>query len=89
MTVLKGAAAAAVWGSGAANGVIVIQTKRGKAGGGLKVSFSSSLSIDEVNREHEKQGLYGQGSRGVWSSNAGGASWGDKISDRSGAANTH
>ena len=67
MTVLKGAAAAAVWGSGAANGVIVIQTKKGKAGGGLKVSFSSSLSIDEVNREHEKQGLYGQGSRGVWS----------------------
>ena len=88
MTVLKGAAAAAVWGSGAANGVIVIQTKRGKAGGGLKVSFSSSLSIDEVNREHEKQGLYGQGSRGVWSSNGGGASWGDKISDRSGAANS-
>ena len=88
MTVLKGAAAAAVWGSGAANGVIVIQTKKGKAGGGLKVSFSSSLSIDEVNREHEKQGLYGQGSRGVWSSNAGGSTWGDKISERSGAANT-
>ena len=88
LTVLKGAAAAAVWGSGAANGVIVIQTKRGKLGGGLSVNFSSSLSIDQVNKEHQKQSEYGQGTRGAWSSNAGGASWGDKISTRSGAANT-
>jgi TonB-linked SusC/RagA family outer membrane protein len=88
MTVLKGAAAAAVWGSGAANGVIVIQTKRGKTGGGLNVSFSSSLSVDTVNREHEKQGIFGQGSNGAWSSNAGGGTWGDKISERSGGANT-
>jgi len=89
MTVLKGAAAAAVWGSGAANGAIIIQTKRGNATGGsnLNVNFSSSVSFDEVNREHAKQGIFGQGRGGVWDSNASGLSWGDKIADRSGAAN--
>jgi len=89
MTVLKGAAAAAVWGSGAANGAIIIQTKRGNATGGsnLNVNFSSSVSFDEVNREHAKQGVFGQGRGGVWDSNASGLSWGDKIADRSGAAN--
>ena len=89
MTILKGAAAAAVWGSGAANGVVVIQTKRGLAGAGrLDVNFSSSISIDEVNREHEKQGVFGQGAGGVWSSNASGLSWGDKIADRAGGSDT-
>ena len=77
MTVLKGAAAAAVWGSGAANGAIIIQTKRGNATGGsnLNVNFSSSVSFDEVNREHAKQGVFGQGRGGVWDSNASGLSW--------------
>jgi TonB-dependent SusC/RagA subfamily outer membrane receptor len=41
VTILKGAAAAAVWGTGAANGVILIQTKKGKAGG-RKVSVEIS-----------------------------------------------
>lgn len=87
MTVLKGAAAAAVWGSGAANGAIIIKTKRGNAESGtLDVNFSTSLSIDTVNREHEKQGIFGQGAGGVWNSNASGLSWGDKIANRSGAA---
>lgn len=59
MTVLKGAAAAAVWGSGAANGAIIIKTKRGNAkSGNLDVSFSSSISIDEVNREHASRNLW-------------------------------
>lgn len=89
VTVLKGAAAAAVWGTGAANGVVVITTKKGTAGGKkFSMELNSSVSIDEINREHEKQGIYGQGAGGVWSSNASGLSWGDKISDRSGAANT-
>jgi TonB-linked SusC/RagA family outer membrane protein len=90
MTILKGAAAAAVWGSGAANGVVVIQTKRGLAGAGrLDVNFSASLSMDEVNREHEKQGVFGQGAGGVWSSNASGLSWGDKIADRKGGSDVY
>ena len=88
MTVLKGAAAAAVWGSGAANGVIVIKTKSGKSGSSnFSVEVNSSLSFDTVNVEHEKQGIYGQGAGGEWNSNASGLSWGDKISTRSGGQN--
>ena len=87
MTVLKGAAAAAIWGSGAANGAVIIKTKRGSAESGkLNVSFSTSLSVDEVNREHAKQSSYGQGRGGVWNANASGLSWGDRITERSGGA---
>jgi len=82
MEVLKGAAAAAVWGTRAANGVIVITTKRGKRG--MKVEFSSTLGIDQVNREYEKQGKFGQGSNGKWVANTGG-SFGDRIGSRSGS----
>lgn len=86
MTILKGAAAAAVWGSGAANGVIVIQTKRGRAGvDRLDVSFAASISVDQVNREHEKQNTFGQGVNGVWSPSQA-LNWGDKIANRSGGA---
>ena len=88
MTVLKGAAAAAVWGTGAANGVILIKTKRGSVeGGNFSIDLNASFSIDRINVEHEKQGVYGQGAGGIWNSNASGLSWGDKIADRSGAAN--
>lgn len=89
ITVLKGAAAAAVWGTGAANGAIIIQTKKGKAGK-MTVSVSSSFAVDRINVEFDKQGIFGQGSGGVYGGlGAGGKtgnSWGDKISDRSGAA---
>ena len=85
VTVLKGAAATALWGSGAANGALVITTNQGNAGvGEMSIDFSASVSIDEVNREHPKQNLYGQGLNGAFNMNAGGGSWGDKISDRSG-----
>lgn len=85
MTILKGAAAAAIWGSGAANGAVIIKTKRGSAGAKkLDISFSTSLSVDEVNREHAKQSSYGQGRGGAWNSNASGLSWGDRISGRPG-----
>ncbi|MFK7922479.1 MAG: TonB-dependent receptor plug domain-containing protein, partial [Bacteroidia bacterium] len=45
--VLKGASAASLWGSRAANGVLVITTKQGKAGQ-LKISLNSSVSFDQV-----------------------------------------
>jgi TonB-linked SusC/RagA family outer membrane protein len=90
VTVLKGAAAAAVWGTGAANGAIIIQTKKGKAGK-MTVSISSSFAVDRINVEFDKQGVFGQGSGGTYGGlgvgGKTGNSWGDKISDRSGAAN--
>ncbi|WP_420459712.1 SusC/RagA family TonB-linked outer membrane protein [Neolewinella sp.] len=62
ITVLKGASAAAVYGTGAANGVLVIRTKRGRtAGKRFSVSGGYSFSVDEVNREYEKQSVFGQG----------------------------
>ena len=47
VTVLKGAAATALWGSGAANGALVITTNQGNAGvGEMSIDFSASVSID-------------------------------------------
>ncbi len=80
--VLKGASASALWGSRAANGVLVITTKKGKAGK-LNISFSSSYSVDEINRKHPMQSTFGQGSLGRYSPTATN-SWGDKISERAG-----
>ncbi len=83
--VLKGASAAAVWGTRAANGVIVITTKSGQTGGkSISVDLNAGFSWDQVNIEHEKQDIFGQGSDGVFVANTGG-SWGDKISERSGS----
>lgn len=45
ITVLKDAAAASIWGARAANGVIVIQTKKGRYGQPLHVTFNSNVTI--------------------------------------------
>ena len=80
--VLKGASAASLWGSRAANGVIVITTKQGSAGK-PKISLSSSYSFDQINAKHPLQNTFGQGRNGEWSSRFR-ESWGDKIADRPG-----
>jgi len=82
--VLKGASAAALWGSRAANGVIIITTKKGKSSNGaLNISFKSTASIDKVNKMHPLQRSYGQGSNGLYSQ-GNRSSFGDLISSRSG-----
>ena len=81
--VLKGASAAALWGSKAANGVIVIQTKEGAAGS-MKMNYKHTTSFDEIHERIPMQTTYGQGRSGKWGTQA--ESWGDKISDRSGGA---
>lgn len=48
MAVLKGASAAALYGSRAANGVILITTKRGVAKKGIGVEFNSNYVIEDV-----------------------------------------
>ncbi|WP_332914457.1 hypothetical protein [Algoriphagus boritolerans] len=45
MTVLKDAAAASIWGARAGNGVIVITTKRAKAGQSFRVSFNANTTV--------------------------------------------
>ncbi|MFC3811973.1 SusC/RagA family TonB-linked outer membrane protein [Lacihabitans lacunae] len=81
--ILKGASAAALWGSRAANGVLVITTKQGKLNQKMKISYSATYSMDEINRKHPLQTMFGQGSGGKYSPTATN-SWGDKIENRAG-----
>ena len=85
LQILKGASAAALWGSRAANGVIVITTKNGKNNAKPNITYSYSKSIDWISFRHPIQSTYGQGTGGKWNKNTN-LSWGDKISDRSGEA---
>jgi TonB-linked SusC/RagA family outer membrane protein len=63
ITVLKGASAAALYGSDAANGCIMITTKKGKAGQ-TKMEFSTSYTVDKTYSIPEFQTTYGQTSAG-------------------------
>ncbi|WP_259069586.1 SusC/RagA family TonB-linked outer membrane protein [Mucilaginibacter sp. X4EP1] len=76
ISVLKGATAAALYGSEAQNGVILITTKKGKAGK-PSINFSSSFTSDKIAYQPEFQDSYGQTSAGAttsWGSKIGGAS---------------
>ncbi|WP_367865352.1 SusC/RagA family TonB-linked outer membrane protein [Pedobacter sp. WC2423] len=59
ISVLKGGSAAALYGSQAANGVIIVTTKSGEAGK-AKVNFSSSLNLDQAAYKPKFQNSYGQ-----------------------------
>lgn len=68
MTVLKGPNAAAIYGSQAANGALVITTKRGRATDGkISTQFSSTYSWETPSVLPDYQNLYGQGSAGKFS----------------------
>ncbi len=60
MNVLKGGPAAALYGSRAQNGVIIITTKSGKAGK-AQITFNSGVSFDKINVFPQIQKLYGGG----------------------------
>ena len=64
MTILKGAAASALYGSRAANGVVVITTKAGSknAKKGLEVTYNSSYSTEKISTVPDYQDSYTQGS---------------------------
>lgn len=80
--IYKGASAGALYGSRALNGVIVITTKKGKAGR-FDVTVSTGISFDQVKYKHPLQKSFGQGTSGNYSPTSA-FSWGDRISDRSG-----
>jgi len=73
MSVLKGAAATALYGSRAANGVIMITTKKGKAGEGIGVSVSHSMTWDKVYGFMDMQDQFGPGANSAWPVNADGS----------------
>lgn len=64
MTVLKGAAAAALYGSDASNGAIIITTKKGTAGKG-KVTYSNMLRWDKAYGYPDMQNKYANGAYGT------------------------
>lgn len=78
MSVLKGASAAALYGSRAGNGVILITTKSGKAKKGLGITYSTTVGFESVGSTPEIQSLYGQGENGLYNE-VSGSSWGPKI----------
>jgi TonB-linked SusC/RagA family outer membrane protein len=67
VTVLEGASAAALYGSQAGNGVIVINTKKGRAGH-TEIHFNSSFQASNAVSEPKFQNQYGQTSAGSTSS---------------------
>lgn len=89
MEVLKGASAAALWGTRAANGVIVITTKKGQnTNGKVNITFKSTVSFDRVNKMPALQRTYGQGSGGLYSQ-GNRNSFGDLIASRSGSQDNY
>jgi len=78
LTVLRGASAAALYGSQAGNGVIVITTKKGKRSG-LGVTINSGITAERAFALPNFQNTYGQGSGGTLNPTAG-DSWGARMS---------
>ena len=61
MNVLKGASAAALYGSRAGNGVILITTKSGKKQSGLGITVNAGVTVESMFLKPELQNTYGQG----------------------------
>jgi TonB-linked SusC/RagA family outer membrane protein len=80
MSVLKGAAATALYGVRAANGAVIITTKKGKAGD-VRISINSTIGFEEVNQYPEIQEVYGQGFGGVYDPNSFWPNWGPSIDE--------
>ncbi|GAA5225210.1 SusC/RagA family TonB-linked outer membrane protein [Membranihabitans marinus] len=79
VTVLKGAAASALYGNRAASGVIMITTKSGEYGPqGLNVEFSTGFTTSEIARVPFTQSEFGNGWSGVRDLNENG-SWGPRL----------
>lgn len=78
MTVLKGASAAALYGSRAGNGVILITTKKGAQNPGLGLTITGTVALTGEFTRPQMQSKYGQGSLGIYD-NTDSQSWGPEI----------
>ncbi|RNI27008.1 SusC/RagA family TonB-linked outer membrane protein [Rufibacter latericius] len=79
ITVLKGPAAAALYGLRAGNGAVIITTKKGVAGQ-TSITYNGLFSFDEVNRLPEVQQVYQQGTNGVYDATTR-RSWGPRFQE--------
>jgi TonB-linked SusC/RagA family outer membrane protein len=84
LTVLKGQTAAALYGSQAGNGAIIITTKKGKKGR-VDVTINSGIGFEKPFALPQFQNGYGQGNTGLIAtdSSQSGASWGAKMTGQS------
>lgn len=78
MSVLKGPSAAALYGSRAGNGVILITTKTGRKQTGIGLTIGTNIGIESIFMQPELQNDFGQGVNGVFD-NREAQSWGPKI----------
>lgn len=78
ISVLKGANAAALYGSRAQNGAIVVTTKKGQKGQPLQIEYNGNVEFSTIYSPYEYQNVYGQGSNGIFTTSAIG-SWGPKM----------
>ncbi len=85
ISILKGATASALYGSRAANGVIIITTKRGLKQKGIGLEYNSTITLETPAIIPDWQSEYGQGTRGNKPTtqneaiNSGRLSWGPKM----------
>ena len=71
ISILKGAAASALYGSEAANGVVMITTKKAAKGTGTRVNFSANVSWDKIAYMPDMQTEFGPGyDNWAWGSNS-------------------
>ena len=80
VSVLKGASATALYGLRAANGAIIITTKRGRTGA-PRVTVTSSVGAERVNRFPQTQQVYTQGFGGVYQPGSFWPAWGAPIEE--------
>jgi len=66
ISVLKGATAAALYGSNAGNGALLVTTKKGKVGDKLKIGINTSYTAETVAYMPEFQSEYGTGWEGAY-----------------------
>ncbi|HMN33575.1 MAG TPA: SusC/RagA family TonB-linked outer membrane protein [Chitinophagaceae bacterium] len=67
ISVLKGPAAAALYGARGGNGAIVITTKKGRKKKGIGITYNTSVEFTKVNKLPKLQSTYAQGSGGNYS----------------------
>ena len=90
ISVLKGGAAAALYGSRASNGVIIITTKNGLGSEGIGIEINSTSQFDMINKSlWDAQTIYGSGNLGAAPTSQASAvdnlysSWGAKMTGQS------
>ena len=78
ISILKGAPAAALYGSRAGSGVVLVTTKKGSLNQDLKIEYSGSYTRSEIGRIPGTQSEFGNGWSGVRDLNENG-SWGPRL----------